>query len=77
MPNCDWYEYRWQKGSSRYYKVIVYKDLLGDWIVTKVWGGVNSNLGNHKHFVSNNFDSAMHLVVKIFNRREKRGYTWV
>ncbi len=72
--NCDWYEYRWQKGISRYYKVFLYKDLLGDWILTKVWGGVNSRLGNYEHKLYPTMQAASSMINQIKVQRKKRGY---
>jgi hypothetical protein len=71
---CDWLEYRWQKGNSRYYKVCLYKDLLGDWIVTKIWGGINSRLGNFEHFAFEKLEPALILIEEISQVRKKRGY---
>ena len=71
---CDWLEHRWQKGISRYYKVLLYRDLLGDWIVTLVWGGINSRLGNFSHHAFKNQHEAMLLINTIGIIRKKRGY---
>lgn len=69
------YEYRWQKGTSRYYKICVYKDMLNDWILTSAWGGINSNLGNYKHVALNSIEEAATLIENMMKRRLRRGYT--
>ena len=73
MLSCAW-SYRWQKGLSRYYKVYVYKDLFGDLILTKVWGGMNSRLGNFEHIKIDDYQSALAIIEEINSVRQKRKY---
>ena len=35
---------------TRYYKIFLQQDLLGDWVVTCAYGGKGSNRGQVKHF---------------------------
>jgi hypothetical protein len=74
MSTTDCLVYRWQKGLSRYYKVYLYKDLLGDWVLTKVWGGINSRLGNFEHQATLTKEPALLLIDEIIKKRKKRGY---
>jgi hypothetical protein len=67
------YQLKWHK-EGRYYKVLTYKDMLGDWIATCVWGGKQSNLGNYKHYAFKTHDEIALFVDKMKIRRAKRGY---
>jgi predicted DNA-binding WGR domain protein len=67
------YQIRWRK-EGRYYKVVLQKDLLGDWSLTKIWGGINSRLGNYQNHTFLNLKDAFNMINEIKIRREKRGY---
>lgn len=75
MNNC--YEYRWQKGISRYYRILIYRDLLNDWILTCIWGGVQTRLGNFKHTTLQNLQEGLDFVEDMKKRRHSRGYALV
>ena len=66
--------YYWQKGVERYYKVFVYKDLLGHWVLTKAWGGLQNRLGNYEHLTLFTKEAIRDCLAEIFERRDKRGY---
>lgn len=70
--NC--YQYRWQKGISRYYKVYLAKDLLDTWVLTCVWGGINSRLGNYKKIAYASLEEAFEFIELLMKKRIKRGY---
>lgn len=72
--NHLYFSCRWQKGISRYYKVILQKDLLGDWSLTKIWGGVNSKLGGYSNHTFFDRDEALKMVEEIKKHRKQRGY---
>lgn len=72
MTNC--LEYRWQKGNCRYYRILIYKDLLNDWVITCIWGGMHNRLGNFKHLQPGSIDNAMAFVKSMGHRRKSRGY---
>ena len=58
----------------RYYKIILSHDLLGDWIVTKVWGGLDNLSGRISHHPCASLDHARALAAKLVNQRKSRGY---
>lgn len=65
----------WRKGNSRYYKIYLFKDMLNDWIVVKVWGGVNSKLGNYSKTAYHEYNDALNEIKSIDHIRTKRGYS--
>lgn len=75
MPT--WYEYRWHKGISRYYAVYLSKDLFNHWLITCVWGGLRSKLGNYKTYSFIQLEEALKTINHMKNRRSKRGYNLV
>jgi predicted DNA-binding WGR domain protein len=59
---------------GRYYKIMLYTDLLGDVIVTRVWGGLNNRLGRQ---VSQFFaceKEAKIYIESIRMAKNRRGY---
>lgn len=66
--------YYWRKGETRYYKVIIQKDLLGDWCLTKIWGGLQNKLGNYENVTLFTKEAINNYLQDIFIRRNKRGY---
>lgn len=71
------YEFRWQKGISRYYRILIYRDLLNDWILTCIWGGVQTRLGNFKHTTLQNLQEGFAFVEDMKIRRKQRGYSLI
>jgi hypothetical protein len=70
--------YYWlNKEKATYYKIILQKDMLNDWILTCVWGGINSRLGNYSHLMVNNENEAKVYIKNIMERRKQRGYELV
>lgn len=67
--------YRWvQPDKKRYYKLILSCDLLGDWCVTRVWGGLNQASGRITHIPCSSYEDAIKLIEKISKTRIKHGY---
>jgi len=67
--------YRWvHPGKKRYYKLRLDCDLLGDWVVTRVWGGLNQATGRITHIPCSSYEDAIKLIEKISKTRIKRGY---
>lgn len=62
------------KEKHRYYRIIVAKDLLGDWIVTKIWGGINQKSGRATHTHCSSFEIAKEYVEKMAKIRKQHGY---
>jgi predicted DNA-binding WGR domain protein len=59
---------------GRYYKIMLHRDLLGDILVTKIWGGLNNRLGRQ---VSQYFaceKEAEIYIGSILIAKNKRGY---
>lgn len=59
---------------KRYYHVFLSRDLLGDWVVTKSWGGLNTSIGRVTHVACQSIDEAKKLVNQITHTRKNRGY---
>lgn len=51
--------------------------MLNDWILTCVWGGINSRLGNYSHLMVNNENEAKIYINNMMKKRMKRGYELV
>jgi hypothetical protein len=60
--------------SLRYYRIIVSIDLLGDLILTKVWGGMGRSSGRITHLPCSTVDEAYTRIEKITKTRQQRGY---
>lgn len=67
--------HRWENlEKRRYYRVIFARDLFGDWVITKIWGGLNKSGGGTKHLACANYEEGMKIIEKIMQMRIKRGY---
>jgi len=60
----------------RYYRVRLYQDLLGDWVLSRSWGALDSAKGGSRVEVieAQRFDD---LLAEIGKRRRVRGYVLV
>ena len=68
-------QFRWEHiGKQRYYKVILSRDLLGDWIVTKAWGHLHNASGRIVHLPFSSYKDALENIQKISKTRKQRGY---
>lgn len=61
------------KEKRRYYKVMVYRDLLDDLVVLRNWGSLDTARGGTKIEIVDH-QQAMELLVKIGKQRVKRNY---
>ena len=61
------------KESRRYYKVLVYKDLLGDLVLMRNWGSLDTARGGIKTELVDQ-QQAMDLLAKIGKQRIKHNY---
>jgi predicted DNA-binding WGR domain protein len=61
------------KKKRRYYKVMVYRDLLNDLVMMRNWGSLDTARGGIKTEVVDH-DQAVELLVKIGKQRIKRNY---
>jgi hypothetical protein len=70
--------YRFEHNQKqRYYRVMLSRDLFGDWVVTRVWGGINKATGRITHLRCFTFDEGIKLIEKITKIRLARGYELV
>jgi len=59
---------------ARYYEVHLDRDLLGDWALRKVWGGLGSRRGGTHNTGVGSYDDGIEQVRKIARRRTQHGY---
>ncbi|WP_416885955.1 hypothetical protein [Marinospirillum sp.] len=64
---------RWEKEQD-YYLVYVHQDMLGDLLVTRVWGQTGTQYGGIKHTLVQSEDEAAILVDDVRHIQESRGY---
>jgi hypothetical protein len=62
---------------NRYYLAMLYHDLLGDLILTKVWGGKGKPAGQQLHIPVNNESEGLAMIDQVIKRRRQRGYDLV
>lgn len=58
----------------RYYRTILSQDLFGDWVVTRVWGGIGKPSGRITHIPCPTYEDGIKLIDNIAKTRLKRGY---
>jgi predicted DNA-binding WGR domain protein len=59
---------------QRYYRVILSKDLFGDWVITRVWGGIGKASGRITHVFYPSYEKASMVMQGILKIRRNRGY---
>lgn len=59
---------------QRYYRVLLSQDLFGDWVVTRVWGGIGKATGRITHISCPSYDEAKLTIKNIIKHRKQRGY---
>jgi len=64
---------RWEK-KSRYYRVILQKDLFDTWCLTRVWGKRNASLGQIRHLSVSNYNEGIIKINEIEKTRLQRDY---
>lgn len=64
---------RFEKG-TRYYTVILDKDLFDDWVITVVNGRINTKLGKIRKLAFSNIPDIFERLYNIEKTRIKRGY---
>ena len=66
---------RWiHPNKKRYYRLMLNKDLLSDWVITKAWGGINTANGRVVHVPCPNKEFALNMMLKLQKVRKQRGY---
>ena len=64
---------RFEKG-SRYYTIILDRDLFDDWVLTIANGRIGTNLGRIRTLAFPSFADAFNQFCTATKTREKRGY---
>lgn len=59
--------------APRFYHIILQKDLLGSWILTREWG-VQGARASHKHEVFNTREAAEDAFTKLRNQQTRKGF---
>lgn len=67
---------RWET-EKRYYLASLNRDLFGDWVVTRVWGGRSNRLGRISDVPVPDFLAGIDLLNQIAQQRKRRGYQQV
>jgi hypothetical protein len=59
---------------NRYYRLILSQDLFGDWVVTRVWGGIGKANGRIMHVLCSSYEEATILIRNIVKIKKRKGY---
>ena len=62
---------------QRYYRTVLYQDLLNDWIVFTEWGSRFNAIRQSRKELVDNRTEGLKIVARINRVRLKRGYTMV
>lgn len=60
--------------SKRYYRVVLQRDLLGDLILMRVWGGIGRASGQLRQTIVNSVEDGFKKIDTIIKQLIKRGY---
>lgn len=78
MDIQEWVTVRWENHTSkRYYMIMIEQDIFDQWVLIRVWGGIQKKLGGMKVSVLENKDQGIEMIKNISIRRKKRGYSIV
>ena len=67
--------WRWTNPhKQRFYRVDLFRDLLGDWILAQSWGSTHSRLGGQRMMRVPSFEGGLDRLQLIDRRRLQRGY---
>ena len=69
----SWVRLCWTK-ATRYYEVHLAPDLLGQWIVTRIWGRTGTALGRRMCIPCASYQEGLQQVAAVKARRRQRGY---
>ncbi|MGB0848627.1 MAG: hypothetical protein ACPGSM_17985 [Thiolinea sp.] len=58
----------------RYYRASLYQDLLGDWVLLRDWGALDSRLGGIKTELLTGLKEGEEKLLKIAKRRKQHHY---
>lgn len=59
---------------QRYYAAYLVQDLLGNWVLTKVWNSKNTRLGSSKNVFCETYETGLSLIEKLKKQRLSHGY---
>jgi len=76
MTTADGCHARWER-DTRYYELRLERDLLGDWVLVRVWGRRGSAMGQVRKAVCGSREEGLALFADAEGRRRKRGYVRV
>ena len=69
---------RWERQSDkRYYLALLYRDLLGDLVLTKVWGSIGRPTGQQQNVHVKSKAEGLSLIDQVIKTRVKCGYELV
>lgn len=75
MESGPYLYFRWENRSAfRYYAVYLQKDLFNDWCLTRVWGRIDTPLGQIRHTPVDNYGEGLLQIEQIAKIRKRRGY---
>jgi predicted DNA-binding WGR domain protein len=60
--------------TARYYQAHLSLDLLGDWTLIAVWGGLGSKRGNMRVNHVPSYEDGLKRLQDLDKRRQRRGY---
>jgi len=73
---APWLASRWER-DTRYYELHLRQDLFGDWVLTPVWGGKGTALGQIRHELCESYAAGVARQAEAERVRMKRGYRGV
>ena len=66
---------RWENPvKQRYYIAYINLDLFGDYVVTRIWGKKDQQVGKALHTPFSSYQEAVNMFAAIRKRRLHRGY---
>lgn len=66
---------RWEHaGAGRYYQAMVQRNLLGDWEILRMWGGIGRGHGGQQCTPLPDQEAGAQALGETAHRRAQRGY---
>jgi len=73
-----WMYRRWERvDDARYYAVYIEQDLTGEWILRRIWGGINKSTGSALITPCSDRLNAIALLENVAKTRRSHRYTEV
>ena len=70
----QWCQCRFEREDGRYYTAIIEQDLMGDWVVRRIWGGIGKPAGTMLITHCPDLEAARSVLRGIQKRRLLRQY---